>query len=27
MWPFHKFIFDGMARGLASRANVLAHSY
>lgn len=27
MWPFHKFIFDGMARRLASRANVLAHSY
>ncbi len=27
MWPFHRFIFDGMARRLASRARVLAHSY
>ena len=27
MWPFHKFIFDGLARRLASRARVLAHSY
>ena len=27
MWPFHKFIFDGLARGIASRARVLAHSY
>ncbi len=27
MWPFHKFIFDGLARQLASRARVLAHSY
>jgi uncharacterized protein YbjT (DUF2867 family) len=27
MWPFHKFIFDGMARRLASRARLLAHSY
>ena len=24
MWPFHKFIFDGMARGLASRARILS---
>jgi uncharacterized protein YbjT (DUF2867 family) len=23
MWPFHKFIFDGTARGLASRAHIL----
>ncbi len=27
MWPFHKFIFDGLAKRLASRARVLAHSY
>jgi hypothetical protein len=27
MWPFHKFIFDGMARGIASRAHVLARPY
>ena len=27
MWPFHKFIFDGLTRGLASRARVLGHSY
>ncbi|MFN8414158.1 MAG: SDR family oxidoreductase [Anaerolineales bacterium] len=27
MWPFHKFIFDGLAKQLASRARVLAHSY
>lgn len=27
MWPFHKFIFDGLARRLASRARVLAHAY
>ena len=27
MWPFHKFIFDGLARQLASRARVLSHSY
>ena len=27
MWPFHKFIFDGLARGIISRARVLAHSY
>lgn len=27
MWPFHKFIFNGLARQLASRARVLAHSY
>ena len=27
MWPFHKFIFDGLARMLASRARVLAHAY
>jgi len=25
MWPFHKFIFAGLTRGLASRARVLAH--
>lgn len=24
MWPFHKFIFDGMARGLAARARMLS---
>ena len=27
MWPFHKFIFDGLARRLASRARVLSHAY
>jgi uncharacterized protein YbjT (DUF2867 family) len=27
MWPFHKFIFDGLAKQVASRARVLAHSY
>ena len=27
MWPFHKFIFDGLANRVASRARVLAHSY
>jgi uncharacterized protein YbjT (DUF2867 family) len=27
MWPFHKFIFDGLTRRVASRARVLAHSY
>ena len=27
MWPFHKFIFDGLTRRLASRARVLGHSY
>ncbi len=27
MFPFHKFIFDGLTRHLASRARVLAHSY
>ncbi len=27
MWPFHKFLFDGLTRRLASRAKVLAHSY
>jgi uncharacterized protein YbjT (DUF2867 family) len=27
MWPFHKFIFAGLASGLASRARVLSHSY
>jgi len=27
MWPFHRFIFDGLTRSLASRARVLAHSY
>ncbi len=25
MWPFHKFIFDGLTRRIASRARVLAH--
>lgn len=27
MWPFHKPLFDGFARRLASRARVLAHAY
>ena len=27
MWPFHKFIFDGLANRVAGRARVLAHSY
>jgi uncharacterized protein YbjT (DUF2867 family) len=27
MWPFHKFIFDGLTRRVASRARVLARSY
>ena len=27
MWPFHKFIFDGLASRIASRARVLAHIY
>jgi uncharacterized protein YbjT (DUF2867 family) len=27
MWPFHKFIFDGLTRRLISRARVLAHAY
>jgi uncharacterized protein YbjT (DUF2867 family) len=27
MWPFHKFIFDGLTNRVASRARVLAHSY
>ncbi len=27
MWPFHKFIFDGLTSRLASRARVLGHSY
>ena len=27
MWPFHRFIFDGLANRVASRARVLAHSY
>jgi uncharacterized protein YbjT (DUF2867 family) len=27
MWPFHKFIFDGLTRRIASRARVLDHSY
>ena len=27
MWPFHKFIFNGLARRLASRARVLGHAY
>jgi uncharacterized protein YbjT (DUF2867 family) len=25
MWPFHKFIFDGLADRIASRAHLLAH--
>jgi len=25
MWPFHKYIFDGLTRRVASRARVLAH--
>jgi uncharacterized protein YbjT (DUF2867 family) len=27
MWPFHKFIFDGLTRQIASRARLLAHAY
>jgi uncharacterized protein YbjT (DUF2867 family) len=27
MWPFHKFIFDGLSSRLASRARVLGHAY
>jgi len=27
MFPFHKFIFDGLTNRLASRARVLAHAY
>jgi len=27
MYPFHKFIFDGLTSRLASRARVLAHAY
>ncbi len=27
MWPFHKPLFDGLTRRLASRARVLAHAY
>jgi len=27
MYPFHKFIFDGLTNRLGSRARVLAHSY
>lgn len=27
MWPFHKYIFDGLTRRLASRARVLGHTY
>ncbi len=27
MWPFHKPLFDGLTRRLASRARVLNHSY
>ena len=27
MWPFHKFIFDGLTRQIGSRARVLAHAY
>jgi uncharacterized protein YbjT (DUF2867 family) len=26
MWPFHKFIFDGLTRRVASRARMLAHN-
>jgi uncharacterized protein YbjT (DUF2867 family) len=26
MWPFHKFIFAGLTRGIASRARILARS-
>jgi len=27
MWPFHKFLFDGLTRRIASRARLLARSY
>ena len=27
MWPFHKFIFDGLTRRVASRARLLAQAY
>jgi len=27
MWPFHKPLFDGLARRIASRARLLAHAY
>ena len=27
MWPFHKFLFDGLTRRLVSRAKVLSHTY
>jgi len=27
MWPFHKFIFDGLTRQIASRARLLARAY
>jgi len=27
MWPFHKFIFDGLTRGIAARARMLSHSH
>jgi len=27
LWPFHKFIFAGLARGIASRARVLQHDF
>lgn len=27
MWPFHKPLFDGLSRRLASRARVLGHAY
>jgi hypothetical protein len=27
MWPFHKFLFDGLTNRLVSRARVLSHSY
>ena len=27
MWPFHRFIFDGLTDRLASRARIMAHAY
>ena len=27
MWPFHKFIFDGLTRAVASRARLLSRTY
>ncbi len=27
MWPFHKLIFDGLTRRIASRARMLSHNY